>query len=122
MHYKRYKKGNDPAAPTTREPRRAIDMGDHCLIPIGVLAKDGYAIVDKEDIGLEKHLWSNNAYGYAQTSSKNGPILMHHLIAGKPKKPLVTDHINRNKLDNRRVNLRFVTERENALNKRYAKD
>lgn len=121
-HYKRYKKGGNLEEPSNQEKRAAIDMGDHCLIPLGVLAKNGYAVVDKVDKHLESHQWSMNAHGYAQTSAKPGTALMHHLIAGKPPKPLVTDHINRNKLDNRRVNLRFVTERENALNKRYAQE
>ena len=36
---------------------------------------------------------------------------------GKPPEGLETDHINRDKLDNRRENLRFVTHRENLLNR-----
>ena len=118
-HGKRYNRGADPQLPSNRDKRSAIDMGDHALIPLGVLAKNGYAIVDKEDMGLEKYLWSKGTNGYAQATVEKSVTLMHHLVQGKPNKPLVTDHINRNKVDNRKVNLRFVTERENALNKRY---
>jgi hypothetical protein len=120
-HYKRFKRGGNPNEPSKREARGAVDMGDHLLIPLGVLARDGYAIVDLQDRFVEKYLWSINLAGYAQARVNGTTKLLHHLIMGKPKKPYVTDHINRNKLDNRRVNLRFVTERENALNKRYAK-
>lgn len=43
--------------------------------------------------------------------------LMHHLIVGKPGKDRCVDHINRDKLDNRKKNLRIVTMRINTLNR-----
>ena len=43
---------------------------------------------------------------------------LHHIVMGKPLKGLVTDHINRCKLDNRRSNLRHVTVRENGHNRK----
>lgn len=119
-HYKRYKKGKDPSALTIRDSRNSIDMEDHCLLPLGINNKDGFAIVDTEHKNLDKYFWSKSKNGYAQANINGKVTLLHHMVVGKPSKPLVTDHINRNKLDNRKVNLRFVTERENALNKRYA--
>ena len=41
-------------------------------------------------------------------------------MIGKPPKGLVTDHINRNRLDNRKENLRHVTHSENMLNRDMA--
>jgi len=43
-------------------------------------------------------------------------IYMHHMVIGKPPVGLITDHINRNGLDNQRENLQHVTRRTNALN------
>jgi len=43
-------------------------------------------------------------------------LYLHHAVIGKPPKGYVVDHINRNPLDNRRENLRFVTVAENAWN------
>lgn len=47
-------------------------------------------------------------------------LTLHRSVMGAPPKPLVTDHINRNKFDNRRENLRFVTNAENCRNKDFS--
>lgn len=45
-------------------------------------------------------------------------MLLHHLVVGCPLNGMVVDHISRNTLDNRRANLRVVTQRRNNLNKK----
>lgn len=63
---------------------------------------------------IMEYNWSCTQYGYAR-NGKTG-IFMHRLIL-KPSKGMFIDHVNRNKLDNRRTNLRICTEQENSLNK-----
>jgi hypothetical protein len=51
--------------------------------------------------------------------TRNGQrtITMHRLIAGSPPPGMVTDHIDRNRLNNRRSNLRHVTYEVNNRNR-----
>lgn len=70
------------------------------------------AIVDDEDYPVISRItWSLDSGGYAH----NGRFRMHQLILGFPKKRQ-TDHANRNRLDNRKANLRVATCSLNAAN------
>lgn len=84
----------------------------------------GYAIVDDNIFKyLNKYNWSfsNNGYAYREEFfylnglRKKKRILMHREIMKTPK-GLSTDHINRNKLDNRVKNLRICNQSQNTIN------
>ena len=53
---------------------------------------------------------------YAATKHEGRNLRLHKLIAGTPPPGLEIDHENRNKLDNRRHNLRFLTHAANCRN------
>lgn len=78
---------------------------------------DQQALIDEDDrIRLSAFGWrlcTTSGYVY-----KQGTIAekLHKYVVGPAPVGLVTDHINGNKLDNRKANLRFVTQRENLLN------
>lgn len=62
----------------------------------------------------------NNIYvvGHKKKNGKTEVTYLHRLIVGaSPNDGYVTDHINRNTLDNRKSNLRKVTRAENAQNR-----
>lgn len=74
-------------------------------------------IVNNEDfVQFNSHQWHLNSEGYAcRTNGKKECVYLHREINKTPS-GFHTDHINRNKLDNRRSNLRTVTSAENQLN------
>lgn len=83
----------------------------------------GYAVVSPEDADLNSLKWHTHSGGYASrfvgTRGKQVCILMHRLIVSRMiGRPLVrgeyTDHINGDRLDNRRENLRMVTNQANV--------
>lgn len=83
-----------------------------------------YALVDDDDFDLFGHLrWSRDQRNYVQHCWTRRPkkfrVLLHREIMGLTKGDRRTvDHINGNPLDNRRVNLRVVTQKTNSQNSR----
>ena len=97
------------------------------------LTQDKFAIVDDEDFAwLSKYKWCANwspwtKSFYAMRSSKikkgnRHPISMAREILGlKYGDKLQADHIDHDTLDNRRLNLRAVTSRQNHFNLKNAR-
>lgn len=80
----------------------------------GKLANGKLALIDLEDSNLVNAMnWSMDTDGYAVANGTR--LKMHRLIMKAPKGSLV-DHINRDRLDNRKVNLRIVTVEQNTWN------
>jgi hypothetical protein len=73
--------------------------------------------MSKEDYPkVSEYKW-HLEHGYPRASvSHTEKVMMHHLIVGK-EKGMEVDHINRDKTDNRRENLRLVTHIENCQNR-----
>ena len=90
------------------------------------LTKGRYAIVDDEDFEfLNQWKWWSDGQGYAVRDiggRKNKQRILMHRVVNKTPDGLVADHINRNKLDNRKKNLRNVTQRVNSLNCKLSKN
>lgn len=97
-----------------------IDLGTHMQIVICDAHRKPMGIevfIDKDDYEKCKDiLWSYNGQYVKEGTSKYVRYLHRHILGEIPN-DLVVDHINRNKLDNRRNNLRIVTRSENNKNK-----
>lgn len=87
----------------------------------GKLGKNHHTLVDEETYNKYNHLsWYLSDTGYAMRKTPEGSIRLHRLVTGA-EEGLVVDHLNGNKLDNRRKNLRVCTQKENAQNRKDTK-
>jgi len=75
-------------------------------------------IIDAEDVERIRYdKWRLSITGYANyTTRKKGTLMMHRKILGTDQ---CVDHINGNKLDNRKSNLRIATKSQNSMNVNY---
>lgn len=87
-----------------------------------IIVKGQRITIDDEDVSrVSERKWTISPQGYATTTTPrvNGyrkTIGLHRFLLNDPECEAI-DHINRNKLDNRKCNLRQVTHSENCRNK-----
>jgi len=90
-----------------------------------IYTSDGKEIVIDDDdyLWLTKYSWRLDKDGYAIRSTKNRNIHMARFILGLDiHNPGIADHIDGNRLNNSRSNLRIVTRQQNSMNRgKYAK-
>lgn len=84
-------------------------------------AATAYVLLDAEDLPLAlEHKWHLSNHGYVRANlrgPRRGALLLHRVLLGLGYGDRRQgDHINRNPLDNRRANLRIVTNAQNAQN------
>ena len=106
---------------TTWDKNEIIDCGDYYEICLYNVKSQEIARtkIDKDDLEKIKNSKWCLMYGYAISNSNNKSIYLHTFILGKPTKGYEIDHINHDKLDNRKQNLRFVTHSQNGMNRKY---
>lgn len=102
-------------------------MGNHCRVPL--LGKDGevraFVMFDEADAQwLSQWTWRLVAGSYAgrtewiRGGGRSQIIFMHRALMGLTRgDPRQVDHVNRDKLDNRRGNLRIVTPAQQSHNR-----
>lgn len=64
-----------------------------------------------------KYTWNQNDKGYIYANYKKKKIYLHRLLFNLTQKNQLVDHINHNILDNRKNNLRVVTNSQNQMNR-----
>lgn len=80
----------------------------------------GVALVDDEDYArVSRYSWHLQSEGYAAARINYKIVLMHRVLMGEPPFARAwVDHINGDRLDNRRENLRWVSVTQNHANRR----
>lgn len=103
-------------------------MVEICILTKGLTMRklklynsEEYVLVDDRDYDwLSQYRWLRQKNGYARRleweDGKQKSFLMHREILGAPKGVLV-DHINLDKKDNRRANLRLANWQQNSANR-----
>lgn len=75
-------------------------------------------LIDLDDVDrVKEHRWSLKDNGYVRTVYNGATTYLHRFVLSAGNNGLDVDHINHNKLDNRKKNLRVCTRSENAYNK-----
>ncbi|KKL67575.1 hypothetical protein LCGC14_2133640 [marine sediment metagenome] len=104
---------------------KKIQLGGHRYKTVPI---QGYTIVDDEDYEWAlQYQWHLSQYGYVarmggrDVDSNRKLLFMHRELINVPK-GILTDHINRDKLDNRKKNLRTCNHAQNAWNAERRKD
>ncbi len=83
------------------------------------LTQGQVALVDAEDYEwLMQWKWSFMHNGYAVRGKANGDYFLMHREVNKTPDGMQTDHINGNRLDNRKGNLRSTTNSQNQMNRK----
>ena len=94
--------------------------GPHRMTTVSVLnlgGEDALATVSPGDFTVvTSHHWILKN-GYAVTRRSNRYVSMHRLVMGQPPRGQSIDHVDRNRLNNTRKNLRFATAVSQARNR-----
>lgn len=117
-HYKQFKKygkvlDNNPR--TKADPNEIVEYDDYAEIVLynKYCEEVARALIDLEDIDIVKNYkWKLKDNGYACNNSCG---YLHRFIMNC-QDDMVVDHINHNRLDNRKSNLRVCTYQQNSMN------
>lgn len=117
LHFRRWQRTGDPLLKS--KPRgpfgERVEGARVQLIP---LSAGQHALIDDEDFErIARYKWSFDGQ-YAQRIADGKHVRLHRVIVDAPSGGgLEVDHINRDKLDCRKINLRITTRSSNAQNR-----
>ena len=112
---------------TKRE--NSIVKNKNKIQPNEYIIKDNYVIgftsntnnpfyIDLEDyLKIIKFRWYETKNGYARSTNVQNYKIMHRFVLDLNDKNFQVDHINHNKLDNRKTNLRICNSEKNGMNR-----
>lgn len=122
-HYQQIQKSGVLSTRTKYDKNEIIDCGDYIELCLYSGRSEQFEVartkIDKNDLEKVRPYKWRLINGYVKKHrGDNIQTFLHRLIMGKPSTGCVVDHINTDKLDNRKKNLRFVTHAQNKMNKK----
>lgn len=80
-------------------------------------------MIDSEDVAkVSKYSWCISKTGYLAANIKGKVVKQHRYILGLDNPKNVVDHINGNRFDNRKCNLRICSNADNSRNCKLSKN
>lgn len=119
--FRKYKKCLDDNPRTLKDLNEIILYDDYAEIVLYDKnnVEKGKCKIDIEDIEkVKEYKWTIGSHGYVVNGNKG--ILIHRIILNCDVKEIEVDHINHDKLDNRKENLRLVTSSQNKMNRKIS--
>lgn len=119
-HYQQSKRNGELRKRDRKSPNEIILNGEQAEIVLYDARgnETSRALIDVDDVEkVKNHRWSKNGDNYVFANISGKKTRLHRLIA-HAEKGLLVDHINFNKLDNRKDNLRLCSHKENNRNNR----
>ena len=121
-HYKQFIKYGevlDTNPRTKYDPNEIVEYEDYAEIVLynSRCEEVARAIIDLEDVDKVKNFkWCFDAHNNSVICYKNNKNTLLHRLIMNPNEDMVVDHINHNRLDNRKSNLRICTQHQNCMN------
>jgi hypothetical protein len=114
-HYMQVRRHGQISERTMFDPNDIIEYGDYAEIIIydKNCKEVARALIDLEDVDKVKDMKWYTSHGYVL--NKQNKQRLHRFIMNCPD-GMVIDHINHNRLDNRKSNLRICTQHQNNMN------
>ncbi len=120
-HYVRFKKTGDPTTRTKYDLNTYEFYDDYCLMNLfdknqNIIAQAIIDLDDYEKVKDKKWCLDMHRGGYASDRNET----LHSFLFKAKSQGLYIDHINGNRLDNRKTNIRLCTQMQNTYNRGLA--
>lgn len=116
FHYDKARNYGNPLHKTKKDKNEIILHDDYAEIILQNL--DDRALIDLCDVEkVKKHKWYKNSEGYVVAIINHKITRLHCFLLGHKNRNIIVDHKDRNKLNNRRFNLRNASQLENTQNR-----
>lgn len=123
-HYTQIRRHGKILERTRYEPNEVIDYGDYAAICLYNMKQEKVAVtkIDKDDIAkIREYKWCIVSSGDIVADKNGERYALHRFLMNAPSNAQV-DHIDRDRSNNRKQNLRVCSHRENSRNQDIRKD